>query len=429
METALSDSQNRSLPSLNSVIAGLIFFFPLFAVSMKSWTSAFHLFLCISSVVWLMRNNQLTKGKITIWEKLFMLLLLASFLWYVLSEYMNGWQSVRPHWPLIDLRYVLIIPLLLVFMQMRETSQWLLKGLTLGCISAAIFTLYQSFILNAAPPMGAYHHLFLGPATAAMSLIILYSKPWNLEQNIWRGLSYIGIACGALVLVLSTARSGFLATFILLLLYPVLTGSISLRKLFTFGVMLSVGALTTYYLFQPVRVEVNDTFQGIQDHLQQRLLSQENFHKTTLDNITIRFELWRVAYEISRNNLLFGVGGSGYSRLMHDMVDKGEAHPEVRSIVQPHNAYLYHLVTRGVVGLILFLGILFVPLIIFARHWKSAQTQAMLGVVWVLFFSIVSLTQFSVFGRGHYLSFYLVILAVLLASCMNAGHEQNKTAA
>jgi O-antigen ligase len=82
---------------------------------------------------------------------------------------------------------------------------------------------------------------------------------------------------------------------------------------------------------------------------------------------------------------------------------------------------------RGLPGLILFLLFLTLPLYIFWRSRPFSRQAANMGIAWVIFFSIVSLTQSSVFSRGHYLSVYLGVLVILLASC-RAGGQDNGTA-
>ena len=418
METTLLDQSNKSLVSFKYIIWGLVFLFPLLAVSVKSWTSTLQLLLALVSLAWLINNYGHNKFEMSAWVKLFLIILPLSFLWYLTSEFLNGWQDIKPHWPLIDIRYVLILPIFLAIKNFSDVDKWLLKGAIFGCMLAALYTVYQAYYLQADPPIGAYHHLFLGPASGAMSLLILYSKPHRLQNPVWRYLAYGGILCGLTALVLSTARSGFLATLVLLALFPLLTGHLSVKRLITYLFTLIVLAVTIYALSDSVRTEAQDTVKGFKSHFQQLSLTTEEFHRSQLDNVTIRFELWRTALEISRNNLLVGVGRTGYPKLLQEMLDKGEAHPGLGVIDQPHNAYLYHLVTRGIIGLILFIGILLVPLIIFFSYRKKAESESILGIVWVLFFSIVSLTQSSVFARGHYLSFFLVILTILLASCI-----------
>ena len=260
-----------------------------------------------------------------------------------------------------------------------------------------------------------------------MGLLILYSEPFGWESKPWKILAFLGFICAMVALVLSTARSGLLATTILLMLYPLISGRLSLVKVAVIfsGVLATFIAL--YFAFNPFKHEVDQTVNSLQAHFKQRSMSKEEYFSQNLNNITVRFEMWRAAWTISQYHPVIGVGRSGYGRLLNELVDKGEIHPQTRGQVQPHNAFLYHLVTRGYPGLILFLFLFIVSFAIFYKYRAKDDRAAILGISFVLFFAVVSLTQSSVFLRGHYLSYFLVCLSVLLADSLR-GAQVSKSA-
>jgi O-antigen ligase len=168
--------------------------------------------------------------------------------------------------------------------------------------------------------------------------------------------------------------------------------------------------------FKPLGYHVVvETVQSLKSHYHNTTLHKEEFYKNGLNSITIRFELWKVAFELAKNNMLYGVSRARIIEYIDDMILNREVHPGLREYDQPHNAYLYYLVSRGVIGAGLFLLVLLIPLMIFLRQRKNRSTQATSGMIFVLFFGFISLTQSSVFARGHYLSFFLIVLIILLS--------------
>ena len=101
----------------------------------------------------------------------------------------------------------------------------------------------------------------------------------------------------------------------------------------------------------------------------------------------------------------------------------------MKGITLPHNGYLYFLVTRGIPGLLLFLVLMVLPIVMFYRSARNGDTAAVQSVLWIVFFGVVSLTQTSVFARGHYLSFFLVGLVLLMATAINDQAKARETGA
>ena len=80
--------------TMESGLKFLLFLFPVLAVSVKSWASAFHLLLfvlaviAISSKQWRINQFALSRD-----EKIFLGLMVLIYIWYLLVEYVNGWQG------------------------------------------------------------------------------------------------------------------------------------------------------------------------------------------------------------------------------------------------------------------------------------------------------------------------------------------------
>ncbi len=398
----------------------LFFLFPVLAVSVKSWASGMHALIFLVCLLVLRSKRRSLDGlSLSKSEKLMLGLFVLIFAWYLLSEALNGWNGVRSHWPWIDFRYVMAIPVYLALRCMPAVIRWFLVGAALGCMIAATQAVYQAMFLKV-HASGAYSHLYLGPVCAAFAMLLIAERPFRWDHKWGVFLAYAGAASGFVALLVSSARSGMLALLVVLAAIPLLSRMVSWRTYFA-GVIVLVGAgVLLYHFFAPFRMEIDETRLGFTRYLEQSELSRESFYEMDLDNVTSRFEMWRSAFQIGLENPVIGTGRHGYAERLDAMIRNGEGHPWMQGIQLPHSGYLYHFTMRGLPGLALAVLILVWPLSIFLQARDKNDVVAIQGIIWVIFFSVVSLTQSSVFSRGHYLSVFLTVLVLLLASIHKA---------
>jgi O-antigen ligase len=138
-----------------------------------------------------------------------------------------------------------------------------------------------------------------------------------------------------------------------------------------------------------------------------------------LGSVSARLEMWRVAVFIFKDNPVWGVGRGNYVNEVGGYVDRGLVHPEVTQNSQPHNAYLEMMVSKGAVGLLAFLALLFYPLSYFIRTFKSSPQTAMLGIIHVVGVATFSLFESAPLINGNFVTIFLVFLATFFA-----GHVQ-----
>jgi O-antigen ligase len=330
---------------------------------------------------------------------------------------MNGWYSVKPHWPLIDLRYVLTVVIYLAIRNIDDIYKWLIRGVMIGAVFNTFNAVYHYVMYLDSIPKGAYSLLFFGPVSGLMSLLILYSDAEEYKSIFLKGLRYCGILGGFVALMLSTARGGLLASLIMLALYPFLSGKLSIKKSLAYLILLLLVLAGFFTVSKLIRDNVLvGTVQELKSHYHNLTLPKNEFYKVRLNGITARFELWRATIRIVKENPVYGVSRAKLRQHFKEMIVNGKIHPQLEKYDQPHNVYLYYLVTRGVVGTSLFLLVLLIPFFIFKKKRKGASVNAISGTVFVSYFGILSLTQSNVFARGHYLSFFLIVLTVLMGS-------------
>gem|GEM_PF-6596165 len=402
----------------------LFFLFPVLAVSVKSWASGMHVLIFLCSLL-ILRSKWHSIGDLSLSkvEKLMLGLFVLIFAWYLLTEALNGWNGVRSHWPWIDFRYVMAIPVYLALRFTPEVMRWFLVGAAIGCMIAAGQAVYQAMFLKI-HASGAYSHLFLGPVCAAFAMLLIAEKPFRWDRKFGVFLAYAGASSGLIALLVSSARSGMLAVLVVLVAMPLVTRMVSWRAYFAGFIVLAGAGVLLYHFFAPFRMEIDETRLGFTRYFEQLELPRESFYEMDLDNVTSRFEMWRSALLIGLESPVIGTGRHGYAEQLDLMIRNGEGHPWMQGIQLPHSGYFYHFTMRGLPGLVLAVLLLVWPAYIFLQARDKNDVVAIQGIIWVIFFAVVSLTQSSVFSRGHFLSVFLTVLVLLLASI----HSKYQTA-
>lgn len=125
--------------------------------------------------------------------------------------------------------------------------------------------------------------------------------------------------------------------------------------------------------------------------------------------------MWRVSALFFKDNPIWGIGRGNYVNEVGKYVDQGLVHAEVAKHSHPHNAFLEMVISKGLSGLVIFMALLFYPLIYFVRTFKLCRETAMLGIIHIVGFAVFSLTDASTFIKGNYLSIFLLFLATFFA--------------
>lgn len=168
-------------------------------------------------------------------------------------------------------------------------------------------------------------------AVAVVLLSVLYRHEHRAKI---KAVYLAGIGVFFLGLVSGAGRSGVITVLVLL---PFIFGNIFPRH--RGKVMLACVIALAITLASPViqtRIDaaVNDL----------KLLQQNN----TQTSIGHRFEMWRKAWEVFRENPLTGAGPNGFSDAWH----KTPRSEHAMTFVEPHSAFLFYASSYGIFGLI-----------------------------------------------------------------------------
>ena len=357
------------------------------------------------SVYALIKKPLLNLSKVDKW-------LIYSYLFYfftfVLSLSINGGK-------MRDLdtasRVIFLIPVFLLFLKRPIKTCVLSYSIPLGGVIAVCIALYDKFILNLNPDQNPrIMHIQGGDISMSLgifSLIIALYAHQKKDVKLTT-LSVIGGLCGIVGSLLSTARGGWVALPVLLvvILY-IYRHSLSKRFFLTlFGIMVA----TSIGISQMPNNRIMERIDVAQKDIQ---LYLDNHDGNT--SLGARFEMWKSALEMAKEKPLFGWGIQGATEKRKRDTEEKIATGNIGQFTHAHNQYLDDLSKRGIVGLFALLAVLLIPLRAFMKKLNTTNDEvkliATLGVAHILSVMIYGLSQgFLVHNSGTIFYFFLTIV-------------------
>ena len=357
------------------------------------------------SVYALIKKPLLNLSKVDKW-------LIYSYLFYfftfVLSLSINGGK-------MRDLdtasRVIFLIPVFLLFLKRPIKTCVLSYSIPLGGVIAVCIALYDKFILNLNPDQnprimhiqGGDISMSLGIFSLIIALYAHHKKDVKLTT-----LSVIGGLCGIVGSLLSTARGGWVALPVLLvvILY-IYRQSLSKRFFLTFFGIIVIASIG---ISQMPNNRIMERIDVAQKDIQ---LYLDNHDGNT--SLGARFEMWKSALEMAKEKPLFGWGIQGATEKRKQETKEKIATGNIGQFTHAHNQYLDDLSKRGIVGLLALLAVLFIPLRAFMKKLNNTNDEikliATLGVAHILSVMIYGLSQgFLVHNSGTIFYFFLTIV-------------------
>lgn len=330
------------------------------------------------------------------------------FLTFVLSLCINGGK-------MRDLdtasRVVFLIPVLLLLLKYPIKTCVLSYSIPLGGIVFVCIALYDKFILNLNPDQNPrIMHIQGGDISMSLGILSLIIALYAYQKREMKltVLSVIGGLCGIVGSLLSTARGGWVALPILLIVILwIYRHSLSKRFFLTFFGIIAVASVG---ISQMPNNRIMERINVAQKDIQ--LYLDKNNGNTSLG---ARFEMWKSAIAMAKEKPLFGWGIQGATEKRKQETKEKIATGNIGQFTHAHNQYLDDLSKRGIVGLLALLAVLFIPLRSFMKNLKTANNEikliATLGVAHILSVMIYGLSQgFLVHNSGTIFYFFLTIV-------------------
>ena len=384
-----------------------LFFLSIFIVK-GGYNAAPVLLMLISlgyGVYTLIKKSLLNLSKVDKW-------LIYSYLFYfltfVLSLCINGGK-------MRDLdsasRVVFFVPVLLLLLKYPIKTCVLSYSIPLGGIVSVCIALYDKFILNLNPDQNPrIMHIQGGDISMSLGIfsLIIALYAYQKREVKLTVLSVIGGLCGIVGSLLSTARGGWIALpLLLIIILWIYRHSLSKRFFLTFFGIIAVASVGISQMPNNRIIERIDVARkDIQLYL------DNNDGNTSLG---ARFEMWKSAIAMVKEKPLFGWGIQGTTEKRKQETKEKVATGNIGQFTHAHNQYLDDLSKRGIVGLLALLAVLFIPLRAFMKKLNTTNDEvkliATLGVVHILSVMIYGLSQgFLVHNSGTIFYFFLTIV-------------------
>ncbi len=294
-----------------------------------------------------------------------------------------------------------------------EARKYLIASAAGGMVLAAI-ALYQGLVRHVYRPPTMWNAVH-GGNIFMFSLIALTSLLFYEKRPRWRA-AYIGAGLFmGYAFYLNGTRGAWIAFGIVLLAAPLIISGMNLReKVVYYAVLLLfAGAVSQMPFFKNKVSEIE-------------VYTQRNEEGDLQNTLGKRIEMWKASGKMFFRNPVLGVGLGGWNKALNEMAARKEAPDYILKYNQTHNIYLDVLSTRGLLGFVTFVVVIFYP-VFFA--WKNSNRENEMYRTLLVFatiaFIVSGMTDTLVYIRGVFISYTIFVglsLAVLVRE-ESASHQ------
>jgi O-antigen ligase len=363
-----------------------LIFLSLFLAFLPSFEAPKNIFLLSYLVTALYRQSQLPSIKWSLWDWVFLSLILSSFItalfpgisggyeWKgfrgMLIWIIFGWTLSRSDYIFDEKKYFFIFAIIAT-----------LPALAWGLIDFLLSHSKNNLELHS---VGHVNHsaIYLCMIVGATFALLIDQLHYIKMKNVFIGCILSSVLFSSVVLTQSRGAFGII---ILLVLALFLFSKLSIKIKVTSVALISILLIAIIFI-KPVEV-VKKQITNQADH----------------NVLAYRDNVWRASFEIAKFNLLLGIGNGNWRLINPDQIktaveSRGETFDEKDFALHwghAHNIYLSNLVDRGILGLIIFLNFSFIWLITLINSYKkyNQDPRAMLFIMgsfsaWTTIFGI-----------------------------------------
>jgi len=367
-----------------------------------------------------LKSFQLDRDEILVVSSFLILFLVAfvSYAWFGFTEE-GGSRLGRYN------LFLFAIPIFLLFRITQPRAEIVWLGIVLGCyvaIGRAILEeveLVQEIVrgesrIDPTKANGVMNPIRFGCLTLIMGFISLAGSLYLRKIHLTlRLLGMVGFVAGFGASILAETRGAWIAVPLLsfIVTWPYLQKQKkSIRYLIGAGVILCalVVILTPV---TGVKGRIDLAISEVSDYIE---------HDKQDTSVGIRFLMFNAAYRAFSENKIFGIGVGGYKEFAENyyLEKKLEFTGRFIQSKNPHNEYLLHAATRGVVGVFSLLLLFLSGIWLFTRRQKRHdgiyRFSAISGMLLFVAFMHFGLT-IALFEHRNFLLFFAVYSMVFLA--------------
>lgn len=403
----------RNKITFQNLITLLVFMFPIGALTVRHWLSGIFTILCLSSIGFLIARRKLIINKLNIHEARLLWLLLAHFLIFLITAFIND-PTFQNKWKImIEIRFLLAIPLYLMIRQVPSASKALLWGCAAGVVVTTLQALYETHYLGVGYTRGIYGSLFTGPITMLMGHLLLPGAI-IMTRNITVRLLIWAVALASLYVVLITEARGAYVAMLLVPFIMTLYATVGWKRI-TVIILTLIAAAT----FVTTSSHISSRFSTAEKEIKRYFAEENKAGLKRLGSSDTRLEMWRSLQYFARDHAIFGVGTGNYNKAVQVYIGQGLVNKAIGKFSHPHNAFANAFMLKGIFGLIVTLLLIFYPLYIFIKTKGPDKYIAIFGIIHLTSMFIHSMNESATFNKGNFAAVLLVYL-----TCFYSSHLQ-----
>lgn len=332
------------------------------------------------------------------------------FLSYLLSAFLNGWDSGSTRMLERELRLLMLAPMM-VFLALLPSR----KALGIGCLAALLITgalvAYDVLVLREGRDLGIYGPLFTGPACV---LFLIGSLAFTLElSNVrWRYACIALTLMTAALVALLTSRSSMLGYIVVLVGITVMDKP---HRLFILAIGGTCGlTILGFQLFTegPGGGSFKLAMSQFQAYFDHEISNTAGFNPAGSTSVGARLEMFKASAYIFIDSPFFGVGPRNFVPEVTALKEAGLINPRMPTY-HPHNIFLEALVSKGLLGLSLLLGLLWACT---RALLQCSSCDRNLGFILLASTITMMLTESALLIKNNFASLFVLLLATTLSN-------------
>lgn len=398
--------------NFSNIVCGLLFMYPLFATVVRHWNSSLFALTMILGLVYFFSRRRKDGIRLHRYEKVFLWLLAGNFFVFLLTSVINLPEKITDIRFDIELRFLLIIPLYFLLIKSGHGFKCLIYGAILSVFIALGYCLYYVVYQGQHEFVGIYSRLYTGPIIliyATISLGYLFGRAGKKDWRIWLLILAVIVAAGFSIAT-THARVAYIGV---LAVVALIAGLFSSRWWKVVSVVLILGiTLAMAFMAPQVKSRMMLAYQELTAYL---ALSTRDARISATINTSVgtRLEMWRIAPLVLRDYPLFGVGNGNYNEAMQVYVDNKELNRAVIDHSHAHNVFVNVLIVKGLLGLIITCLVMFYPLYVYIKTYKSSPATASIGILFITLIFLISMNETAPFVKSNFVATYLLLSLVI----------------
>lgn len=387
----------------------LLFLFPIAGMQVHGWLTNIYNLLFLIGLFYLHRRKQPLRKE----ERIFLWICAIYVVIFFVSALVNGWHAIQTRRLGTEIRFWMVIPIYLLVREQRNGWRWYLYGGLLGIIVIFVQSYYEVHWEHLPTAWGAYSKNIIGPFAALLGFYVLYL--WQERGGAF--LKTAIVTCFVLA-ILATAMSGSRGAYIGFLAMTLAWLAFNMRKRWVVGLLLLaiVTSAVIYTNSVIVKTGVNRALNSFVVYFRTPDIAHAKFG---LDSTEIHLEMWRAAKYFFPAHPILGVGPGNYQAMAKTYAAEGKVNPAIGRHGHPHNIFLEDLYSKGIIGLISILLLLYYPFYILWKTRQRSPRSAGLGMLHIIGISGFSLFDASPILMNNYTSILLLGIALFLSHHLN----------